>query len=267
MNYTKHNANTWDEWAKRGNPWTTPISHEEFLQAKQGGDWKVFLTPCVPVPHEWFLPFEGCKLLGLASGGAQQMPIFAALGADCTVLDYSESQLQAERDFAAREGYAIEIVQADMTQRLPFEDSSFDLIFHPVSNVYIENVQHVWDECARVLRPGGVLLAGCDNGINFLFEDKHPLRVVNKLPFNPLRLSEKEQKLKLKENGGAFQFSHTMEEQIGGQLKAGFRLTHLLEDRDRPGHAAAIAEYCPQYILTRATCGGQVASLCSNKAT
>ena len=56
---------------------------------------------------------------------------------------------------AAREGYAIEIVRADMTKPLPFPDASFDLIFHPVSNCYIEDVQHVWDECFRILRPGG----------------------------------------------------------------------------------------------------------------
>ena len=258
MSYTKHNANTWDEWAKGGCPWSIPCTAED-IQKARAGDWGVTLACQVIVPREWFAPFlkdnslAGCKLLGLACGGGQQMPIFASLGADCTVLDYSTSQLQAERDVAAREGYAIEIVQADMTQRLPFEDASFDLIFHPVSNCYIEDVQHVWDECARVLRPGGVLLAGCDNGINFLFEEQtHPPRVVNKLPFNTLRLSEKEQKRKLKDNRGAFFFSHTMEEQIGGQLKAGFRLTHLLEDRDLPGHAAAIAEYYPQYILTRA---------------
>lgn len=47
------------------------------------------------------------------------------------------------------------------------------------------------------------------------------------------------------------QFSHSMEEQLGGQLKAGFILTDLYEDRDREG-GAAIREYCPQYMATRA---------------
>ena len=57
------------------------------------------------------------------------MPIFSLLGADCTVLDYSDEQLQRERDVAAREGYSIEIVKGDMTNPLPFPDNSFDLIF------------------------------------------------------------------------------------------------------------------------------------------
>ena len=48
------------------------------------------------------------------------MPVFAALGADCTVLDYPDSQFDSERMVAQREGYDINIVKADMTKRLPF---------------------------------------------------------------------------------------------------------------------------------------------------
>lgn len=254
MRYTDHNAAYWNQ---SDNPWTIPATPEDIYRAR-AGDWGVTLAASATVPKEWFAPFlnnnslAGCKLLGLACGGAQQIPIFAALGAECTVLDYSEAQLQKERDASAREGYAIEIVRADMTLRLPFEDASFDMVFSPVSDCYVEDMRHVWNECYRVLRPGGVLLAGFGNGICFLFDEKHPLRVVNKLPRNPLRMSEKERQ-RLRKSGKPFFFSHTMEEQIGGQLQAGFRLTHLLEDRDRPGAAAAIAEYYPQYALTRAT--------------
>ena len=68
------------------------------------------------------------------------MPIFAALGADVTVLDYSEKQLESERLVSEREGYGIRIVKADMTKPLPFSDGEFDLIFSPVSFVYVEKV-------------------------------------------------------------------------------------------------------------------------------
>lgn len=65
------------------------------------------------------------------------MPIFSTLGANCTVLDYSEKQLASEQLVAERENYDINIVRADMTQPLPFDENYFDLIFHPVSNCYI----------------------------------------------------------------------------------------------------------------------------------
>ena len=136
-----------------------------------------------------------------------------------------------------------------MTRPLPFADGAFDVIFHPVSNCYIEEVEPVWRECFRVLRPGGVLLAGFDNGLNFLFDDvtAEPLTAVNRLPFNPLKNPLYREKLLAE--GSGFQFSHSLEEQIGGQLRAGFRLTGLYEDREGCG---ILRDYAPQYIATRA---------------
>jgi hypothetical protein len=43
-----------------------------------------------------------------------------------------------------------------------------------------------------------------------------------------------------------------MEEQVGGQLKAGFLLTHLYEDRDLPEDTPSISDYIPIYAATRA---------------
>lgn len=160
------------------------------------------------------------------------MPIFAALGAECTVMDYSQRQLDSELTVATREGYSINIVKADMTQRFPFEDESFDVIFHPVSNCYIEEVLPVWQECHRVLKTGGVLIAGMDNGINYIF-DEEETTLKTPLPFNPLRDHRLYQECM--ENDMGIQFSHTLDEQIGGQLKAGFMLTDLYEDTNGSG--------------------------------
>lgn len=253
MEYTEINAQTIDRWIEEGWEWGVPISHEVFAAA-QNGNWDVVLTPIKSVPHEWFRPFlhngrlDGAKILGLASGGGQQMPTFAAAGADCTVLDYSDRQLASERLVAEREGYAIDIVKADMTKRFPFEDERFDLIFHPVSNCYIEDVYHVWNECFRVLKPGGVLLAGMDNGFNFLVDDLdvRPMVINNTLPFNPLKNPKQMQTL-IEQDCGV-QFSHSFEEQIGGQLKAGLVLTDVFEDCDQ----SCLAEGIPSYWATRA---------------
>ena len=245
--YTKINSLTWDVWAENECEWTLPISHEEYMKTDEES-FVVYLTPCVAVPHAWFDGLKGKKLLGLASGGGQQMPVFSKLGASCTVFDNSEKQLAAEKTVSAREGYSIEIVKGDMTKPLPFADETFDLIFHPVSNCYVEDVYHIWNECFRVLKKGGRLLAGFDNGLNYLFEDDDPLRVVNPLPFNPLKMPKARFDAMAKNYEG-IQFSHSMEEQLGGQLKAGFILKDLYEDRDRPG-GPRISEYAPQYMAT-----------------
>lgn len=161
------------------------------------------------------------------------MPVFAALGADCTVLDYSEKQLENERIVAKREGFSINIVQADMTNPLPFEDCSFDMIFHPVSNCFVEEVKPIWKECYRVLKKGGLLLSGLDIGINYIFDPDERI-VTNTLPFNPLK--NKEHLRQLQESNGGIQFSHTIEEQVNGQLEAGFTLKSLYDDTNGYGN-------------------------------
>lgn len=246
MNYQDINAKTIDTWCNSGWEWGQPVSHEVYQQALKG-EWGVYLTPTKTVPKEWFGELKGRKVLGLASGGGQQIPIFTALGAKCTVLDYSSSQCESERIVAEREGYDVEILQYDMTKRLPFKDESFDLIFHPVSNCYVEEVKPIFKECYRILKKGGILLCGLDNGINYIFDDTETT-VTYRLPFNPLKdkaLYEDSMK-----NDWGIQFSHTIEEQIGGQLEAGFVLTNVYEDTNGNGK---LHEYnIPLFWATRA---------------
>lgn len=246
-NYQDINAETIDRWVEEGWEWGKAISHEEYVNACNG-QWDVLLTPTKPVPKEWFGSLKGQRLLGLASGGGQQMPIFTAAGAVCTVLDYSPKQLESERMVANREGYDINIIRGDMTKPLSFEDDSFDLIFHPVSNCYVQEVKPIFKECYRVLKHGGVLLCGLDNGINFLFVNEDDRSELCVFPFDPLK--NPEQRAQLEKDDDGMQFSHTMEEQIGGQLEAGFRLTHLYEDTNGAG---TLHEHnIPCYLATRA---------------
>jgi len=250
MQYQEINAKTIDSWVRDGWEWGQPVGHPVY-EAARAGKWDVKLTPTKYVPHEWFGELKGKRVLGLASGGGQQMPVFAALGAVCTVLDYSEEQLKSERLVADREGYEIEIIRGDMTKRLPFEDGTFDLIFHPVSNCYVEEVKPIWRECYRVLKPSGILLAGMDNAINYLFDGggyEDEREVVNSLPFNPLK--NPEQMKQLEQSNAGVQFSHTLEEQLGGQLEAGFRLTHLYEDTNGTGRLHELNIPC--FLATRA---------------
>ena len=231
MEYQDINAQTIDRWIREGWEWGKPISHEIYEQAERE-EWDVYLTPTKTVPHEWFGELNGKKILGLASGGGQQMPVFSALGAVCTVLDYSPLQLESERLVAEREGYDIRIIRGDMTKPLPFEDGEFDMIFHPVANCYVEEVRPIWKECFRVLKRGGYLLSGTDHYVNYIVDGEEK-QIVNKLPFNPLK--NPEQRKLLEEDDAGIQFSHSLEEQIGGQLEAGFTLLALYEDTNGEG--------------------------------
>lgn len=245
MGYQEINAGVIDGWCREGWEWGQPISHQAYQDALHGR-WEVYLTPTKPVPHAWFGELAGKRVLGLASGGGQQIPIFSALGARCTVLDYSPRQCESERLVAEREGYQVTVVQGDMTRPLPFEDEAFDLIFHPVSNCYVEEVRPIFRECYRVLKQGGLFLGGYDTGINYAFDDDEE-RITYSLPFNPLKdAALYEASLR---NDWGIQFSHTLEEQLGGQLQAGFRLTDLYEDTNGQGNLHR--HNIPSFIATR----------------
>jgi len=229
--YIQQNKEVINSWCVDGWEWSRPVSHDEYEKAKQG-DFHIVLTPIKPIPAGWLKDIKGKKVLGLASGGGQQCPILCALGAIVTVIDFSEEQLKREKEVQQREGYQIEIIQGDISQPLPFEDDLFDFIIHPVSNVYIKDIQPVWQECYRVLKAGGTLMAGLDNGINYIV-DSEEKEIIHSLPFDPLTNEEHYRECMAKNDG--YQFSHTLEEQIGGQLRAGFKLIDMYEDTNGTG--------------------------------
>ena len=243
MDYQDINAETISRWISDGWQWGVPIDSETYGKALNG-EWNVKLTPKKDVPHSWFGQLKGKRLLGLASGGGQQIPIFSALGAKCTVLDYNDLQLESERLVSQREGYDVEIIKADMSKPLPFTDESFDIIFCPPSVCYIEKVEPLLEECARILKEEGILMITFENGLNYICDAEDESRIVQSLPFNPL-----EDPSLFREEDGV-QFSHSLTEQIGGLLKAGFIITDLYEDTN--GYGLFDELNIPSFIAVRA---------------
>lgn len=248
-----HNRRAWDAEAERGGEWTVPVGPET-IDAARRGEWSVLLTETAPVPREWFpIELKGVEVLCLASGGGQQGPVLAAAGARVTVFDNSPRQLANDRAVAARERLDLLTVEGDMRDLSAFADESFDLVFHPVSNIFVPEVRPVWREAFRVLRRGGLLLAGFLNPACYVFDlelaEHGALEVRNRLPYSDLESLTSEERERRVAAGEALEFGHTLTDQIGGQLDAGFLLTSLYEDRHRD---FAPARFMPTYIATRA---------------
>ena len=228
MDIVKHNKSAWDNYVDKKDRWTIPVKEEE-LQNVRNGNWGIVLTPNKPVPKEWFPTLSGLKVLGLASGGGQQGPILATLGADVTIFDNSEKQLQQDKILSDKFNLDIKTVQGDMKDLTVFADNSFDLIFNPCSVVFVDNVLPVWRECFRVLKPGGILMTGLINPIALQL-DEESLKLVYKQPFSDLYSLPKEKLEDLKNKNEPLVFGHSLTDQIGGQLDAGFNLTAMFED-------------------------------------
>jgi SAM-dependent methyltransferase len=255
MNIFEHNSTAWDKYSENGIEWSIPVTSEEIERAR-GGDWKVILTPLKAVPREWFGDIRGKDVLCLASGGGQQAPILAAAGARVTSFDASAKQLEKDRFVANRENLEISIEKGDAADLTRFADERFDLIFHPCSNCFIAELAPVWRECFRVLRRGGALLSGFNNPIVYIFdaeaeEKEGVLKFRHKLPFSDEEdLTEIEKKEKLEKNE-PFEFSHTLDAQIGGQIGAGFLIAGFYEDW-WTDEARLLNKYTPTFIATRA---------------
>lgn len=244
--YQDLNARIISSWADEGWEWSRPIDHDAYLRATQD-DWHIVLTPTVPVPRTWFPPLEGAEVLGLAAGGGQQMPILTAAGARCTVLDYSPAQLESERMVAQREGYDITIVQADMTKPLPFADASFDMVVNPVSVCYVQKIEPIWREVVRVLRPGGVFIAGFDTGYNYITDEAEE-RIVRGLPYDPIANPQLLEQDDPEEYG--VQFSHTPGEILSSLLRAGLVIDDAYDDVNGEGRLSELG--IPTMLAIRA---------------
>jgi SAM-dependent methyltransferase len=249
----RHNRAAWDRWVQDGDRWTVPVTPAEIAAARRG-EWAVFLTEEKPTPRDWFpADLRGVDVLCLASGGGQQGPILAAAGANVTVFDNSPAQLAQDAAVAEREGLAIRTVQGDMRDLGVFAGASFDLVLNPVSNIFVPEVRPVWRECYRVLRPGGTLLMGTVNPIEYAFDrnliDTQGIyQLKYTLPYSDAADITEAERVRLYGKNAPYEFSHTLEDHIGGQIDAGFVITGFFEANGEQ----LLAKYYPKYIATRA---------------
>jgi SAM-dependent methyltransferase len=253
MDVRAHNRCAWDRQVELGNRWTIPVTDDR-IEAARHNHWEIFLTPSKPVPALWFPMLAKADVLCLASGGGQQGPILAAAGARVTVFDNSPRQLERDRSVADHHNLKLRTVEGDMRDLSVFDDESFDLIVHPVSNVFVPEIRPVWREAYRVLRPKGRLMSGISNPILYIFDEaaygRGILEAKHRLPYADAEfLSDEDQHARL-EQGSPLEFSHTLEDQIGGQIDAGFVIAGFFEDRSGDEEHEILERYTSTFIAT-----------------
>jgi len=250
-----YNRQAWDRKVAEKSPWTVPVDTAA-VEAARRSEWRIILTPTAPVPRDWFGDLTDCDLLCLASGGGQQGPILAAAGARVTVFDNSPAQLAQDRLVADRDGLDLRTVEGDMADLGEFPNESFDLVFHPVANCFVPDLVPVWREAFRVLRPGGALLSGMMNPVYYCFDyelaEKGELVVRHELPYSDLTSLDAATLDRYRQEGLPMEFSHTLTDQIAGQLAAGFLLAGFYEDDFGPDIDDALSRFTPTFMATRA---------------
>jgi SAM-dependent methyltransferase len=205
----------------------------------------------------------GREVLCLAGGGGQQSAAFALLGAKVTVFELSETQLERDREAAAHYGLTIDTVQGDMRDLTAFPDDSFDVVHHGHSLTFVPDAAPVFDEAARVLRPGGLYYTHfCNPAFAGLAErDWNGEGYVLRRPFvegTPIEFEdaaweiwEGDHEVRVE---GPQEFRHSLASVVGGLIERGFTLLGLWEDADgadsdaEPGSWAHFCSIAPPYL-------------------
>jgi SAM-dependent methyltransferase len=228
------NARAWNRLAREGVALASPAPDEAF------DDPRLWLGGGGPAGRPWIpARLDGLAVLCLAAGGGRHGPVYAAAGAQVTVVDLSPAMLALDRRVAEERRLSLTTLQASMDDLSGLASCSFDMVVHPVSTCYLADVEPVFREIARVIRPGGLYLsqhkssaslqATLRPGVSGRYEMVHPTR-----PSGPLA---PEPPCPLRETGTA-EFVHTLSAIIGGICRAGF----TIEDCFEPEHARKDAE-------------------------
>lgn len=102
---------------------------------------------------------SGRRVLEIGCGDGSLAVELARRGAEVVAIDTSEAMISAARLRAHAERVAIDF-QLATADSLPFPPVQFDLVVAVTILCFVENAEPVFDEIARVLRPGGKLVIG-----------------------------------------------------------------------------------------------------------
>ncbi len=159
-----------------------------------------------------------------------------------------------DRYMAERDHLDIRTVRGNMANLAVFSDSSFDLIVHPVSNTFAADILPVWKEAYRVLSPEGTLISGFDNPLTHIFDyeeyEKGILKVSYSIPYSDIESLPKDRLKRQLEAREPLEFGHTLEDQIKGQIDAGFIISGFYEDNS--GGKELLDRYIDTFMATKA---------------
>ena len=144
-----HNRAAWDQLAKKQDRLAKPARDVDFNDPLATVDGSGWLGGDV----------RGKRILCLAAGGGRQGPIYAAAGAEVTVVDLSPAMLELDRVVSAQRNLPLRTIEASMDNLSVLGNQSFDIVIHPVSTCYVPNVVPVYLEVARVLCSGGIYVS------------------------------------------------------------------------------------------------------------
>ena len=217
-----------NELVDKGVGFSVPVTCDEIheFKATKALASNRFFSP----PPEWIPDnISSMKVLLIAGAGGQQAPLFAAIGADVTVIDISEKMLEQDRAIAIRENLKINIEKGNISDLSRFSNEYFDMIINPPSLFYLPDIIPAFKECYRAMKNGGIFIMSAPNPIDYIcnYDSERDIYIAcNKLPF----IAHEHDKRCA--DSGWVEYGHTLESYIGGQVNYGLSITGFYEDKE-----------------------------------
>ena len=237
----------WNRQTRDGRIYTRPwldIAEERLRQYVHGETEGLELEFNYIYPPAILHDVHGKKVLCLAAGGGQQSAVFGLLGADVTVLDIADAMLDGDRRAADRYGYPLRTIQADMRNLAMLQPAEFDRVYHAISLCFVPEVQPVYREVFRVLRPGGMYRVGHVHPATYRVEwgswDGDGYRIAS--PYLGGRIAESDP--------AAPEYRHLLTSMFNGLVESGFVIEGVFEDPRHLDHSHAIVEGSEAHLLS-----------------
>ena len=244
MDYRSTNQQAWDRLADGGSLFARVATDEECRKPLQALDGRGWLPDSV----------AGLNVLCLASGGGWQSILYAAAGANVTVVDLSESMLRLDAREAKRRRFQVQTVHASMDDLSMLADESFDIVHQPVSTCYVPDLKPVYSEIARVLRSHGLYISQHKQPVSLQISYRNDRQqFVIGLEYYQEGPLPQQQDTSYRESG-ASEYLHRLDQLVGDLCLAGFVIEDLREPK-RADYKAEVAHYgrfIPPYVRMKA---------------
>ncbi|TWP38223.1 class I SAM-dependent methyltransferase [Leekyejoonella antrihumi] len=224
--YASVNRRGWDSLSRRGCDSSQIVSAHALDHAQEMLD------------RNGWLPWDRLRtILCLAAAGGQQGPLFASLGYEVTVADNSPTQLAQDERAASRYGLVIETVLCDAMECAPLRGRTFDLVYQPVSTLYLPDVRGCYAQVAQLLPPGGLYWSEHWNPVEMQLDealawDGTAYRLSHPQDVGPLPAPAGS----TPEDAVCWHYIHPLNDLLGGMCAAGFAILGFAE---RPGADAS----------------------------
>lgn len=262
MDYRNTNQQAWDRLADSGSLFARVATDDECRKPLQALDGRGWLPESV----------AGLNVLCLASGGGWQSILYAAAGANVTVVDLSESMLRLDAREAKRRRFQVQTVHTSMDDLSMLADESFDIVHQPVSTCYVPDLKPVYAGIARVLRSHGLYISQHKQPVSLQIShrnDRHQFVIgVEYYHEGPL---PQQQDTSYRESG-ATEYLHRMDQIVGDLCLAGFVIEDLREPKRADtkadvSHFGYRGRFVPPYVRMKARRIERAAATAESDAT